>query len=697
MNTTQIVNFEKMSQETGIPIEDLQKVSNRGRKKGIVVNIDEFDSIVEINKVFNTFKYKSVKVELLEKWNELALRDLETATTINDFRRVYENSASKSIVKQSAADNWDKLVLEKISQETDVLIISEIYHNEARPFSVATSTIIKKWDSLSRKQLKFAQSFDDYRRIYLGSREKSMVRSFIIIKWDKFTKKQFNIASELSEIGNIFYGAPDDSEIRVIAYEKWIAVFTEKIQDFSTLSPEDQIAFNTSLAPYSDLKKVAKDRINVFSMNTLLSLATTSQEVKNVYMSAEQYPDIQNIALEKWDELCLLEIDQFTTINEIRNFLKTIPYGSILRTKLFKEKIFEKVLSLVNLITENKVSNLGDLATILPFDFLIEISFSIKELILFCSTKENARLLFFSEYLKDSKELKFLLIERWDDLLSFDEMLDYCKDFSIFNTGSTPTKLRSVLLPKFSSICNTSVEIFLVLETLSEHIYKDAYRCINASWFSKINTAKWNSILKKDVLKIETLVDLQKLFILVANNESLVQFYNYDIFYERFISLVEKEQLDFSLSFKWVTFYEGVHFHQGNYTVRCFIQKKLHSLFIDEVNKSTTIQQAGQIFKRFTAINSMGPLKNYNNTFSLIWTKISSLCAERLEKSKSIDELRIVYGDYINISKNTTSVLRKWLSLCTTKEQLEELYKLTERGTLINDTILNKMSEFYLE
>ncbi len=805
-----------MSQETGIPIEDLQKVSNQGVKKDIVVTIDEFDSIVEINKVFNTSKYRHIKTALLEKWNELALRDLETATTISDFRRVYENSASKSIVKQSAADSWDMLVFKKIEYEYDLLIISKIYHNETRPNSPITSTIIKKWDGLSRKQLKLVQSFDDYRSVYGSSREKSIIRKIILKKWNQFTKKQLIIASELPEIGNIFYGAPDDSEIKVTAYEKWIAVFTEKIQDFSTLSPEDQIAFNTSLVPYPDLKKVAKDRISIFSMNTLLSLATTSQEVKSVYMSAEKYPDIQIMALEKWFEVCcsISELQELYNELIIRNF-KSIKY-------LF-ENIFQKWNTLCSTFQDFKnlfglknysknddrekeiirwVSTISNKEQIIEMSQMLSLKKSQLQILITNIYDYLSNLIKNTQTLGETNKLKVFFSEisividgtNLNDHLYkkrcrlFEEKMNRINVTS-FNTMHFIFKRyqgffsnTSSCWEKWIALANNLDEIYILssLYHSSNYAKSTGYQ-LNSSIIEKFHKFCWFELNNNSALKLSFLYDLNEKLSRIGGNAELNSFIckKFDeLFLEKLnnvFTVSEYKLLEKESQFKTIYPYNTSTAEMNSkYSNRMFIlSDKLFSVcstiydfdFLlrshtntENSNYKKSVDQVKKICESIFEIDSLE--KIYTETIgsssvfkAIIINRWEELSFDEFKRSNTLDEIKKCFkhlhkdsdlkkqvidewislcnsfNDFVDLYKETDivssiwvshcvtiseikelykinekieklskkTIVHRWTDLCTSTEQLVELYNLPNLGKTLQIRIKEKMSKFYLE
>ncbi len=75
----------------------------------------------------------------------------------------------------------------------------------------------------------------------------------------------------------------------------------------------------------------------IITLKEKIELATTTEEIENIYKSAPNNSAEEQLALEKWNQLSKKEVELATTAKEARNAYKSSPDNSEARQLAFEK------------------------------------------------------------------------------------------------------------------------------------------------------------------------------------------------------------------------------------------------------------------------------------------------------------------------------------------------------------------------
>lgn len=342
--------------------------------------------------VINVPENTEASREKLEELNQISLREVQQAQTLEEIIKAYQNARKGSQASLEGAMKWISLC--QTSQE-----IKDASSNFPAN-SQASIAALEKWKELTQKELAQAQTIEDFKKVYDNAPSDEALKSAIYNKWNEISLQKVDQIQTISEAQKAYDNSPKGSQAKTKILEKWKDLVAQKInhsqnfediKDIYNTSPDDDslksqiitkwvpLCQNTAQAKevYSHAtnrddqelvsekwKELADQEINQsqnfqdisYIYNNLpdddkiknsaiikwISLSQTYLEAKEVYanISSSNYDDREQEAFNKWDSLALKEIEQAQTLEAVKEIYNNTPENSTSR-KTAIEKIKE--------------------------------------------------------------------------------------------------------------------------------------------------------------------------------------------------------------------------------------------------------------------------------------------------------------------------------------------------------------------
>lgn len=182
--------------------------------------------------------------DAFEKWNELAWKKAESATTLKELKAAYyDTSPEDSSRKAFVLKKWNRLTLRTVELATTLEELEAILAAPSR--EAARAILLKKIELSTIEEVAFIYDYYVPR-----SPDSSEIKIAALEKWDELALKMVESATTIKEAKAAYYATPKYSKAREAALIKWV--------ELSTTAEEVKVAHD--LAPYGSEARVVASR-----------------------------------------------------------------------------------------------------------------------------------------------------------------------------------------------------------------------------------------------------------------------------------------------------------------------------------------------------------------------------------------------------------------------------------------------------
>lgn len=163
---------------------------------------------------------------------QIALLDINIcikhATTVEEIKAAYYNNASYDQLgnrvggnlKKLAFQKWDKLALRQVQRAETIGEIKAV-HNACPDGSRSQKIAFQKWDRLALRRAKYAETIDEVKAVHDASPMGSRAQKFSFEKWDSMVLRKVKESKTYEEIKeNIFGVAPAEGKAHKLGLQK---------------------------------------------------------------------------------------------------------------------------------------------------------------------------------------------------------------------------------------------------------------------------------------------------------------------------------------------------------------------------------------------------------------------------------------------------------------------------------------------
>lgn len=252
--------------------------------------------------------------EEAEKLNQVSLKEVEQAQTLQEIITAYQNSPRGSQAQLTAGLKWVDFC--QTSRE-----IKDANDNFSES-SQASAKALTKWKELSKQEIEQAQTVQAAKEIYENAPDDNDLKTTIYNKWNELSLQKIDQIQTVKEAKELYDNSPVGSEVRTKILIKWQKLSTTEIEQVQNF--EDMKTLFNNLPDNTDLKNNGVIK--------WISFCQTVKEIKEVYSNAIGKSEPQRLALAKWKELSKQEIEQATTLQEVVDLYNNLPDNDVLKS-----------------------------------------------------------------------------------------------------------------------------------------------------------------------------------------------------------------------------------------------------------------------------------------------------------------------------------------------------------------------------
>lgn len=243
----------------------------------------------------------------LKEQNEISLKEVEQAQTIQEISQAYINAPKGSESSQLAALKWISLCQSSIEIKDANSYFAE--------FSEASIKAIEKWKELTNIELEKAQSVQDAKYVYENAPEDNELKTKIYNKWNELSLKTVNQLQTVKDAKGAYDNSPIGSQAKTKITEKWKELSLKEIDQIQNLQDIRNL--------YSNLPE--DDEIKIKALTKWVSFCQTALEAKEIYALTLNKSDLKRLTIEKWKELTKKEIEQANGVLVLKSLYNNLP------------------------------------------------------------------------------------------------------------------------------------------------------------------------------------------------------------------------------------------------------------------------------------------------------------------------------------------------------------------------------------
>lgn len=265
-------------------------------------NIDDVEAL--FLEVKRSSLHRTIIIPLLERWETLFmdLNDIDSVDTVEDIKDLYDRCKGmtykkhRSKIKSKIADKWSQLCIDRID-DIQTVTQAKVAYGMAPKDRIASELILQKWADIC-------------------------IRDVDSIK----TISQAKVAYEM---------APNVDEAKRCVLGKWDQLFEDNVSHITTLEQADYAMQNSPVnmvryyKTYMEVSN-ARDRLFLEKINSI-------EDASRLFNSTIFWSHDKRLIFEKWNHLCVNQIDSIESIEQANEAYCKAPPDSEARDLILKK------------------------------------------------------------------------------------------------------------------------------------------------------------------------------------------------------------------------------------------------------------------------------------------------------------------------------------------------------------------------